>query len=210
MSLQLAVIFACTILIPFAIGLYYYRSLPTAVQIFFMLIAVGTVNEALMLSLTLLKIGNLFTLHIYTLLELAIISIFYSKLLSSRLTGIIASGALLLAVVGVGFAVYGENIYDFNSIPRALECVFVVSLSLRLFNETFNRDGDPAQDGTFYLNGGILFYFGSSLVIFAFSKYVLEADLLVLYSTHSFINAITNLIFALGLWISSRSYSTVQ
>jgi hypothetical protein len=203
-----------TILVPLAAGAICFRSLPAPVKVFFILIAVGAINETAMISLALSGYRNLFTLHIYTFLELVLLAWFYHQVITEQVwRHYIKGGVVLIIAFALSYAFYGENLYGFNSFPRALESLFIISLAIWLFYEKFlsGEGQDPAVDGLFFLNGGVLFYFASSCIVFAFSRFADGTEhLMKLYYAHSFVNAFTNLVFAYGIWISSRSYSIAR
>jgi hypothetical protein len=210
--IHFAIFLTATILIPLGIGLYHYRSIAADVRVFLYLIIVGTVNESIMITLSWMGYRNLFTLHIWMVLELTLLSLFFYRTIQSREWRMYARyGAIVIISLAFLYAFYGENIHGFNSLPRAVQSLFIISLSGWLFYERYvTRIGsDPARDGVFFINGGILFYFSASFIVFTFSKYVIDSSYLMTFiKAHSFVNAFCNLIFAYGIWTSSRLYST--
>jgi hypothetical protein len=80
------------------------------------------------------------------------------------------------------YAIIGNNIAEFNSMLRALECIYFSGLSCYVFYE-MSIDREPVDSGVYFVNGGILFYFTSCFLIFPFSKYKAPDynDLLVMF-----------------------------
>lgn len=213
MNYLLNIVLTGTILIPFLIGVFNYKYLNTPARIFFFLITVGAVNETIMVSLALLKIHNLFTLHFYSLAELILYTYFFRTMINEPKVKLVLYPIMIMIVaIAVGFAMVGTNLYTFNSIPRALECIFIISMVLFYFYElTIYSDArDPFTNGFFILAGCTLFYFSSSFIIFLFSNNVSMPNLFTMYGAHAWINGLCNLVFAIGLWTISRSYSIAR
>lgn len=207
------VLLTASILLPFAIGVKEYDRLGKPVRIFFLLIAVGVLTEGGMVSLALAGVRNLYFLHFYSLCELIILSWFYYTVVHFDFSKkYILAAALVVAAISVMYALRGNNIHDFNALPRALESLVVVSFGAWLYYEMSVSDGpDPLHSDLFYINAGVLFYFTSSFIVFAFAKYVGQGDhLRSMYIAHSIVNAFCNIIYLIGIWKSSRSYSTVR
>jgi hypothetical protein len=116
----------------------------------------------------------------------------------------------LLVLYSVIYATMAGNLMDFNSIPRGLEALFIIMLAGYVFYETAvtGDSTDPFKSGIFIINGGVMFYFTASFIIFIFSKYSSMQDLMIMYSCHSVVNAFCNIVYAVGLWkLTSQSYS---
>lgn len=213
MGLYTVIAFAASIFVPLIAGVRLYNHLPSKVKIFLLLIIVGTLNEILMSTLALMHINNSFTLHFYTLFELLILgAYFYRSIKSMDWKLYVLFGSLATMSLGLLYAFYGENIYGFNSLPRAVESLFIISLAIWLLSEKYitRHKIDITTDGTLWITGGILFYFSTSVFVFAFSKYFMNSDYLItLLSAHVYVNAFCNIIYALGIWLSSRSHGKV-
>lgn len=212
--LDLHVIYAlaASIVIPATIGLIHYRILERSLKTISLLLLLGMLTETVMITLSLLKINNLFTLHFYALMEIGLFSLyFYRQIQNSVMKRLIVIVLIGLSAFAVIYAVYGNNIAEFNSLPRATECLYFSFLSAWLFYEMADYTR-TINGGHYFINGAILFYFTSCFLIFTFSKYnASNLDMIfTMFSTHAFINAFCNLAYATGLWIASRQYSTQQ
>jgi hypothetical protein len=205
---------AATILIPAGLGLLRFKKLSPGEKYFVALLVAGAINESIMFYTAFHGMRNLYLIHIYAVAELLLLSMFFYHSIKDRRTKkVIAYAAPAIMIYAVVYALMDRNLFEFNSIPRAIESGYIIALSILLFYE-FGVTGDsknPFHNSTFIINGGILFYFMSSFIIFAFSKSIANASmdqLLTMFQAHSYVNAISNLIFAIGLWkISYRYYS---
>jgi hypothetical protein len=204
---QVAISLAATILIPCAVGIIRFRTLSRHYRLIVLLLALGFFTEALMFSLPYFGVNNLVGLHFYALAEIILLSMFFiHQLKSVAEKRIVWIAMACVSAICLLYAAVGNNITGFNSLPRAIECIYLSGLCGYVFYEMLLEPG-PKEDALYFVNGAVLFYFSSSFIVFAFSKYLAPhgEDLLVMYNVHSIINAICNIAYAAGLWIASRS-----
>jgi hypothetical protein len=200
---------AATIIVPVVIGIFNYSKLQLSFRFITILLLIGLGNELLMGVLSFLKINNLFAVHIYAIVEVVLLSLFFQAEIENgwgrKLMFVAMLGFCLFAGI---YAVRGDNIAQFNSIPRAMECGYFAIASIWLFFEMSNYER-PVNAGLYYVNGAIFFYFTSCFLIFAFSKYMASDSraVIFMYYAHAFINAVCNLVYAIGLWKACQRYS---
>jgi hypothetical protein len=137
--------------------------------------------------------------------------VFFILLLPELKREIVLMG-ITIVVFSIIYAFVGNNLYDFNSLPRAIQSIFIIFLACYLFYK-MAVDGDGRNvhnDPILYLNGGILLYFMSSFIIFSFMRASSDQTLLLsMYLGHAVMNALCNILYAYGLiWISPQPSST--
>lgn len=116
-----------------------------------------------------LKENNLPLLHLHTLGEFLLLSMFYRRLLSNKkfITWIIF-------IVGAGIilnSVFLQNIWSINSNARAVAQATIIFYSLLLFFDRLKAiDSKILYRPLFLINTAILIYFSGSLIIFIFSE----------------------------------------
>ena len=204
---NVAVWLATSIIIPCAVGIIYFEKLPMPYKLIVALLILGFFTELMLVIVPYIGIKNYFGSHIYGLLEIVLLSLFFINLLKNpkekRMIWIIMIG---LSVFALGYSISGNNILEFNSLPRALECIYFSLISCYLFYK-MSIDLRTMDESIYFVNGSIFFYFSSSFLVFAFSNYKAHDsdDLLVMYNVHSIVNALCNLAYAPGLWIASKS-----
>jgi len=203
---QVFYVLAATILIPCVVGLIKYRGLTLPFRLFTVLLLMGCLTETVMISLAARATNNLFALHFYSVAEITLLSLFYYTFIHHVLVrrGIIFI-MVCLVIFAIIYATSGTNIAEFNSIPRALECVYFTLLSCWLFFEMSDYQR-PVTNSDYYLNGALMFYFSSCFVIFAFNKYMAAnpSVLWAMVKTHAIVNAFCNLVYGLALWIAPK------
>jgi hypothetical protein len=207
-DLQVVYALAGTIIIPSVIGIVRYKGLSMPLKFITLLLTLGLINEALMIALSALKVNNLFTIHFYALVEIIFLSLYFHRQIESQhLRKVVIVITIALSAFSIIYAFTGNNIAQFNSIPRAIECVYFSILSCVLFYE-MSDISRKVDESDYYVNGAILIYFTSCFIIFAFSKYIAsnQGHITTMFWAHSYVNAFCNLAYAIGLWIASKRY----
>jgi hypothetical protein len=180
----------------------------------FKMIAMLLVGEALVetgLIVTSYFGRNLFMTHILAVVEILFLSLFFESMLKDpREKKLVRGIMIVLLLLSVSYSLTGNNLMGFNSLPQATESAYFCGLSLYLFYK-MSIDLAPVDNGLYFINGSIFFFFSSSFLVFAFSNYKISDnyDLLIMYNVHSIVNVMCNLAYAAGLWTASRSSYSV-
>jgi hypothetical protein len=201
---------AATIVIPCSIGVVKYKKLPKPVLFITWWLIIGLLCESIMIWFSTMHINNLFAMHVFTVVEIILISLYFLHVIKNEtIRKVILVSGSVSTVFAVGYAINGNNLLEFNSLPQAIECAYFTFLSCWFFHEMSNNL-DSGDDCHYFINGSILFYFSSSFLVFGFSRYVSPNNeaLMVMYSLHSIINALCNLTYAFGIWTASKRYYT--
>jgi hypothetical protein len=209
----LFVVLASTKFIPAAIGIMGFKNLKLSLKAFVIFIAVGLIVEIVLFSIAMAGYPNVFMIHFSSVFLLTALMFFYhAELINPKIKGMLWSVVAGIALFSVSYAFQGDNFYNYPSIPKAIHSAISIALSLYLFFEmaTTGDSKDPIENGVYFINGGIMFYYTSTFVTWLLIKYVIDDSNVVtaLYGSHGYINAACNLIYAFGLWkITSRSLS---
>lgn len=141
---------------------------------------------------------NYLFLHFYGILEALLLMYFYSLVIDKdkRVIGI-------LAVIYTLFYLFNSLYWEwnvFNTYARSLECLIMISLSIVLFYQFYNREEDIFIDRLplFWMNIAILTYFSGAFFSFILSKEILSGPMPWLL--HNASNMLKNILFAIGLW----------
>lgn len=204
----LIVALAATKLIPAGVGLYRYAHLKLSLRIFTVLIILGAINEALLFVLAKRVGNNLYMLHVFAVIEVSLVSAFlWLELKNGKFRKGMALVTCAVIVFSIGYAMYGNNLFQYPSEPRVLDATLIIACCIFLFYEmaTTGDGRDPLRDSAFFINGGVMLYFTATFITWMMMKYVVSDSGFVyaLYGSHAYINAFCNLVFAYGLWISS-------
>lgn len=199
------VIAPASILIPIAAAIVKYSALKKDLKIvLYYLIISGGIN-LLAVILAANSIHNLYLLHIYTIVEFAILLLFFREVFTGRRVSriIIISIAVFTVLCIVNF-IFLQSINKYNTYTRPLEGIFMIGFSLAYF-EKESRIDKAADWASYPLNWiitGTLLYFSGALFLFAFSNVVsikLAHNIKIeLWNIHTTFVIIMYLLFAIG------------
>lgn len=156
------------------------------------------------------KTNNLPFLHFYTVVEFGIISWFYKEYLGSFLNPkIIYGNFVLFTTLAILNVIFVQSIFEYNSYPRGLECLFVVFYAITAYYkiikslEIISIEKSPL----FWINAGFLFYFAGSLFLFVLGNLILTQDIqlsMLSWAIHACLVALMYVFIGIGLWHSPR------
>lgn len=149
-----------------------------------------------------LRENNLPILHLYTLLELIFLSLFYRTIFSKN-KQIITWVIIFSSVAIISNSIFIQSILGFNSNAKTLEQIVIIVYAILFF---FNYPSLEITDKVLakslnLINSAILIYFSGSLFIFMFSSYFQNNGLTVNRGFWEF-NAFLSLLFQLLVFIS--------
>ena len=125
-----------------------------------------------------LKVNNLPLLHLYTLGEFILLSIFYYQITKSsdnkKVFFMIFTS--LIAILIILNSIFLQSIYGFNSYAKAPVQFIIIGYSLFYFFATNLIDAKKniKEKSRLIVNSAILIYYSGSLFIFMFSDYFLR------------------------------------
>lgn len=192
------------------IWLWLYRSAPIEIRNIGPFLILATITEFLALYMAKRDIPNLFSLHLYTLLEFLAWSFFY-KYLFRRKDFVQKYYRLFISIIAVLIilnTVFIEPIGGFNSNAKSLIQIILIISALYYFFNAFGKI-DLNKSSTLsvaIINFGILLYYSGTLFIFMFSRF-LNDNHVARFKQHGFwtMNALIYLIFlmliSISLWI---------
>lgn len=163
------------IIAPFLLSVVRYKHLSKALKIITWYLMLSVVTQAVSLILWKKSINNLPLLHVFTVLEFALLFAYYSfqsKLLTRFWFYLIPVLFLLFALLD-SFVL--ENLYSFNIYTRSLEAFIFIGCSIHWFIHSLTIESKvivPQQNALKYINAGFFIYFSGSLILFAFSNYI--------------------------------------
>lgn len=148
---------------------------------------------------------NLPLLHIYTIGEFLLLSLFYEQLLPKRFfwnrlfwpfTGVV----LLLIILN---SLYLQPPETFNSNARTLVQVVYIIFAVQYFFYLTSSE-DAAAPSLRWINSAVLIYYSGSLFIFMLSNYLQQRGIAMprsFWAFNGFLNLIYQLLILRGLWM---------
>lgn len=198
------------LVVSLAVAVWRYRYLTKELAYVGAFLALSLSGEVISTILSQRGIPNLFLLHFYTMLEFALIGLFYHRYFRGFYPPWLVPGMI---VIFVAFAiinmVYLQHLTEFNTYARGLEGLLTIVLTLMCFYKMLTEleAKSPDQHPVFWINTGYLFYFAGSLFLFILSNVVLKENESLNFMTwgfHACLLALLHLFIAIGLWYSPR------
>ncbi|MFN0216172.1 MAG: hypothetical protein ACKVT2_18085 [Saprospiraceae bacterium] len=154
------------------------------------------------------KHNNLWVLHLYTPLEFACIIWFYSIVLAGYIkkTWFLLLGLVFLVLSGFN-SMFIQAIDSFNTYARSLEGFLTILLCLTWCYQTLveMKIRQLEKDPVFWVNTGFLLYFSGTVLLFAFSNYIVDLNRalnLYIWAFHALFSILLYLFITVGLWVA--------
>jgi hypothetical protein len=192
-------------LVPAVIGISTYKLQDKSGKLITVLSILGFIIY-LISAFGTIKGNNMRSLHLWTVLEFAIISVFYFYLFKNKkLKYLIFSLSISFLIFSIINSLYIQGIYTYNSYARGLEASLLTLFSLVYLIYIINNESFFSKKlrPTLYFVIAILIYFGFAQVLYLSYHYLSDySPSFVSYSFDSvkFINLIFNLLLSIGLW----------
>jgi len=191
--------------IPLVIGLYKFRSLDSPLRIMTCYLLLSICCSIAGSILASQNINNMPVAHIYTFLELILLSVFYMNVFrQSFFRYLIAFLSLSLLVFLAIDTLLPGKIYHFNNNGKSLEALLFILCSVGYFISALDTDHKAAKSSPVltYINAGLLVYFSSSLVLFIINtidlRYVTIS--ILVWDMHASFLLLMFMLFARALW----------
>lgn len=154
--------------------------------------------------------NNLFLLHIYTPIELLIISIFYYNIFKRYVKKwIIPLLCCLFIICSIFDSLFIHGISNFNIYARSIESIIIISYSLFFF---YKKLGESNIKSTLsfpldLINSAFLIYFSISFFLFLFSNYINDETLAtyIAWGIHAIALWLLYTTIGIALWKAGKS-----
>lgn len=191
---------------PLFLALINVRSYPKELKIITLQLLLVALIGSYSASLWLASKNNLPVLHIYTMVEFSTIMLFYQvvfkAVIQKKWFFLLIGTFLIFCLVNV---FYIQNWYMFNTYPRTLESILVISASLYYYYKIMRQSlyVRIEKSPVFWINTGFFIYFSGSFLLFTLSNYILPLSKvfnLIVWQLHAFLSIILYTFIFIGLW----------
>ena len=195
-----------SIIIPVLVVAIRWKTMNDLQRLIRNLVIVTFFSEAIIYALTFFTVNNLPVVHLFTVLQFAILVWVLRKGLKPSFSKK-RSWALifLFSCFAIVDAVFLNGIFNFNSYSRPLASFILLILVLSFFHKTLKelKIKSLHQEPIFWINIGVLIYFSGSLFIFLFTNYIKASNeaLFTLWGIHAIFNILLNISYSIALWI---------
>ncbi len=206
----LGVASAFSVLVPVVAGIIRYQRLDKALKVFAWFIFLSLLFDAAFVYTANRGINNLVLSSLFRIIQYAAFSMLFYYSFRSR---IIRKGIMAILICFLFFSVVNllflQGASQFNTWTQGISCILLILFVLLFFFELFKAGKVKRLERypLFWVASAALLYFAGSMFLFIFSNLVLAVSneaLDGLYSIHSVINMVANIIYAIGLWLSPR------
>jgi hypothetical protein len=210
LKLYIGIIIPLSILIPLIVALYRYHGLPgPAKSIFHYLVFSGIIN-GIAIILARNGINNLPLLHLYTMAEFTLLTMFYRQVFSPRIGRVLYPYlAAVFAVFCIINAIFFQSVSSYNTYPRTIESMLLIIMALLFFYKMLSSEQEGAwYKNTFtWFNIGLLLYFSGSLSLFLLSDVLLKNKQLneIAWIIHATLVLVMYMLFAGGFLHCKRT-----
>jgi hypothetical protein len=194
--------------VPILTGLPGIKKAPVYIRLLMVHLVLAAIVQAYAYYLWKHSQNNLYLLHLYTVEELALITLFYSYLLQPAIKRVFFNIVIaVFAVCAVLNALYLQPITRHNTYMRSLGSLMIITWTILYFYRRLadEQDNDARYGGgILWINSGFLLYFSTSLLLFSLGNFMAgnayKEITKSLWAIHAVVSILLYLIIAIGLW----------
>lgn len=203
---RLAIVSTVVEVLPPLIALLFLRNLRGYLVPILLLTLCGLLSDVLGYFFSEEKSNNLVLLHIYTLVEFSLLSIFYFLFYKQYVGKNYIFLLLIPAFYVVGYLDYRMHGSDsIDNLSASIESLVLSIYALTSFLVIMNKlvFKNLLSVPFFWVNSGVLLYFLPNLLVFAFCTYANGSDRIdtgAVWALHSILNIVFNLLICVAFW----------
>jgi hypothetical protein len=192
----------------------FYRSDPLAFLSWYMILSV-IINVPAFIMAKYVQ-NNLPLLHLFTMMELVTISLFYGRLMKLTKNKLFLGCFISVSIAVVLNSIFFQGIFSLNSFGKTLSQIFLLGCAVMfLFNmEVFKQTFDYQVSRSLSLiNAAFLIYFAGSLFIFMSSSLLFAHEKVLnrLWTVNVFLSLFFQIIIFYSLWkMPSQRTKSIQ
>lgn len=153
------------------------------------------------------RLNNMHLLHIYTILEYALWSIFYYQLFEKKhIKRFIIGSIVVFIIFSILNTIFWQPLKMYNSYSRSVEGAFLLCFSIAWFYKVFINGKITKLEAhpVFWINAGVLIYFSGSFLLFISNNFLLELstqEFFQAWALHGLFLMIHYIFIAIGIWL---------
>ena len=184
-----------------------YKSLPEPIRLLSHYLFFNLLIEVCAKTIPFPNNNNLPLLHLYTLGEFVLLSLFFKSLIKkpSAFQKYFWVFIGLFLVLIIGNTIFLQGIFEFNSYAKTGVQVVLITYSVLYFYNLSNEVDltNPYQKSLRLINSALLIYFSGSLFIFMFSNYLTKHKIDIhhgFWAFNAFLNLVFQILVLVGIW----------
>jgi hypothetical protein len=204
------------ILIPFVVGLVYFKKLTRSHKFLFWFIVVGTLTELTNRTIKQLFIieNNMPLGHFYIALSFIFLALFYWYELENFINKkIIIAVIILYELFCLNNVILFQSHLSYPSIPGAISALLLVTFSILLFANIMKEGKIKVltDSSLIWINSAVLLYYSGNFFFYTLYNFILSYSREFLTRTLYFfliLNSIFYILIAIGLWKAGKEKSS--
>jgi hypothetical protein len=210
--LLIAYLSSLSVIIPLVLAILQWRKLPADIAALRWLLLAALIGDGIMLSMYLLGKRNLVVGDIFMFIQFTILFYVFSQQFNNKLLLKTAYGTVLLFYLAT--LLFHESIPDSLIGSNGVDGILLIIVSIVLFYKLLSelKILNIHRLPILWIAFATLFYYSGGLFVFLSAGY-LEGDtqaLAWIWTVPNVLNIIKNLLFAIGLWQSYRTFRAVN
>lgn len=213
--IYMGLIVPLSVLVPISFAVFKYKQTDRVLSIIFYYLLLDGLVNLLAVGFAETGINNLPLLHVFTILEFLMLSVFYIGVLKEKLIRTIIKVLMVLfPIICILNFTFFQSIFRFNTYTRPLEVLLIMAYSLAYFAQINEAESDRkwSSNPLNYVNTGVLLYFSGALFVYSFSnlttaytspKYKLLN--LFIWNIHATLLLCMYLLFSWGFYICRKT-----
>lgn len=188
-------------LLPIIIGIAFFKHLTRVSTLILVLCSFSILCDISSYVWALLYGNNYWIIHLYQIIELAVLGAFYQTFLNNKFSAMPFWGFAIVYIIVIILILQPANI---SSTMISLKCLLVITYGIWGYLNIFNNSRYLFIDKSpeFWFNTAMLIYFSGSLFSWSMFNLVHQSNGAGsgVWSFHNISSILRNLLFAIGLW----------
>lgn len=206
------VVVPLSILLPLLISVLKYRQLSVSAKLIHWYTIVSAVFTGASLLISRHYHQNSMPVsHLFTVVELAIIVLFYKKLMEAgEKSKAYYYIILVFTVVCVINALFFQSIYTYNSYTKSIEAIICILFAMKYFATIASGTSSIKiiAQPDFYFNAGFFLYFSGAFMLFIFSNFIVsnlsKPDFMIIWTIHASLVLLMYLFFSTAFLLCKK------
>jgi uncharacterized membrane protein len=196
-------------LAPIIVGILRRVKLTPALRILLLYFLLAFITELSAIWMMKHKMNNLPLVHLFTLLEFLILTFFLkAQFKTNKQIKAIGLIQIIFSFYAIASSIFIQPITVFNTYSRSIEIFLLIVITLMLFMNSLKRIvvTDPESNGLIWINGALLAYFSSTLLIILLNNYLGTNHIEIykkVWAIQAILTILMHLTISFGIWKST-------
>lgn len=203
--LYMGTIVPVSIAIPIVVGIAKYKRLGQSLKIILLFLVINGLTNVIAKLLSVAQVTNLPALHVYTIVELSILLLFYRSILDgTRVNKYIPAIIVGFFIVSVVNTLSFQCIFTYNSYTRSLEAILIIFFAITYFIKRLENVEQSNGGATItIINSALMLYFSGAFILFIVSNVIVTDVKLgtAIWNVHATLVLFMYMLMAVALYL---------